>query len=99
MKTYRISSKPRFIAFVAISIILFTLIFNFMFEISTASSDTNPEFVTVHVGSGDTLWNIAEENMPGIDVREAVYIIMQANDLDSAELTPGMVLDVPVQAI
>ena len=96
MRGYTITSKPRFIAFIAISIILFTLIFNFLFEISTAQSETVERYVQVGVFSGDTLWSIASEYMPDMDTREAVYILAEINDLDSMNLIPGMVLDVPV---
>jgi hypothetical protein len=97
MRGYTITSKPRFIAFITISIILFTLIFNFMFEINTAQSETVQKYVHVGVFNGDTLWYIAEEYMPDMDTREAVYMLQQLNDLESSNLIPGMIIDVPVE--
>lgn len=97
MRGYTITSKPRFIAFVTITIILFTLIFNFMFEISTAQSETVRKYVQVGVFNGDTLWSIAEDYMPDMDPREAVYILTEINGLESSNLIPGMILDVPVE--
>lgn len=97
MRGYTITSKPRFIAFVTITIILFTLIFNFMFEISTAQSETVRKYVQVGVFSGDTLWSIAEDYMPDMDPREAVYILTEINGLESSNLIPGMILDVPLE--
>ncbi len=97
MRGYTITSKPRFIAFVSISIILFTLIFNFLFGISTAQSETVQRYVQVGVFSGDTLWSIAQEYMPDMDTRVAVDIIIDINDLESANLIPGMILQVPVE--
>ena len=96
MRGYTITSKPRFIAFVAISIILFTMIFNFMFGLNTVQSETEQKYIQVGVFSGDTLWSIAEDYMPGMDTREAVYILTQINDLESPNLIPGQIIYVPV---
>ena len=95
MRGYRITSRTRFIAFVAISIILFTMIFNFAFTLSTAQSESTEQYIKVGVMSGDTLWSIAETYMPDMDTREAVYIIKQVNDLDSNIITAGSVLEIP----
>ena len=95
MKGYRITSRTRFITFIAITIILFTLIFNFMFKLSTAQSETEVQYIKVGVMSGDTLWSIAQEYMPDMDTREAVYIIKKVNGLDSNIITAGSVLDIP----
>ena len=96
MRGYTITSKPRFIAFVAITIILFTLIFNFIFGISTVQSETEQRYIQVGVFTGDTLWSIAEEYMPDMDTREAVYILTKINNLDSSGLVPGQIIEVPV---
>ncbi len=95
MKGYRITSRTRFIAFVAMTIIIFTLIFNFMFELSTAQSATEAQYIKVGVMTGDTLWTIAQTYMPDMDTREAVYIIKKVNSLDSNIITAGSVLDIP----
>ena len=95
MRGYRITSRSRFIAFVAITIILFTMIFNFMFTLNTAQSETVEQFIKVGVMSGDTLWSIAETYMPDMDTREAVYIIKQVNGLDTNIITAGSVLEIP----
>ena len=34
--------------------------------------------------------------MPDMDTREAVYMLQQLNDLESSNLIPGMIIDVPV---
>ena len=96
MKGYRITNRTRFIAFVAMSIIIFTLIFNFVFELSTAQSVTETEYIKVGVMSGDSLWSIAETYMPDMDTREAVYIIKQVNGLDSNIIPAGSTLEIPV---
>ncbi len=95
MKGYRITSRARFIAFVTISIILFTLIFNLIFALSTAQSESVTEHIKVSVSSGDSLWSIAQEYMPDTDTREAVYMIKKINGIESNVLTIGSVLEVP----
>ena len=95
MKGYRITSRARFIAFVTISIILFTLCFNLLFALNTAQSESVDKYITVGVNSGDSLWSIAETYMPDMDTREAVYMIKQINDIDSEYLMAGSTLEIP----
>lgn len=95
MKGYRITSRVRFIAFVAAFIILFTMMFNFVFALSTAQSESEDQFIKVGVMSGDSLWSIAQTYMPDTDTREAVYIIKQVNGLDSDYISVGDMLDIP----
>ncbi|HIY94166.1 MAG TPA: LysM peptidoglycan-binding domain-containing protein, partial [Candidatus Rothia avicola] len=55
-----------------------------------------PVSQTVTVVHGDTLWSIAADVAPGEDSRDVINRIMQINDLTSAQLVPGQVLEVPV---
>lgn len=55
-----------------------------------------PVSQTVTVVHGDTLWTIAADVAPGEDNRDVINRIMQINDLTSAQLVPGQVLEVPV---
>ncbi|GAA2754482.1 LysM peptidoglycan-binding domain-containing protein [Amnibacterium kyonggiense] len=50
---------------------------------------------TVVVGTGDTLWTIAERIAPGTDPRETVAAIERANGLRDARLAAGAVLVLP----
>ena len=95
MKGYRITSRTRFIAFIAATIILFTMLFNIIFALSTAHSESVDQFNKVGVSSGDSLWSIAQTYMPDTDTREAVYIIKKINGLDSDYIYAGMILDIP----
>ena len=94
MKGYRITSRTRFIAFVAAVIILFTMMFNLKFTFNTAHSESVEQFTTIGVSSGDSLWSIAETYMPDTDTREAVYIIKKINVLDNDYIYAGMLLDI-----
>ncbi|MDR1117724.1 MAG: LysM peptidoglycan-binding domain-containing protein [Bifidobacteriaceae bacterium] len=51
---------------------------------------------SVVVGSGDTLWSIAEERRGAAgDVRDLIAEIRELNGLETSQLVPGDVLDVP----
>ena len=95
MKGYKITSRTRFIAFVAAFIILFTMMFNFIFALSTAHSESEDQYIKVGVATGDSLWSIAQTYMPDKDTREAVYIIKKINGIDSDYIYAGMMLDIP----
>lgn len=49
----------------------------------------------VVVGTGDTLWSVAERVAPARDPREVVAALERANRLGSAVVLPGSRLDVP----
>lgn len=56
------------------------------------------ETATVVVGSGDTLWGIAEGLVVGADRRETIAQIMDLNGLATAsDIHPGDILVVPVE--
>ncbi|REJ33941.1 MAG: hypothetical protein DIU83_05050 [Bacillota bacterium] len=56
------------------------------------------EYKEVVVRDGDTLWHIARRHAgPGVDTRQLVDEIREANDLPGAVLRPGQVLKVPVR--
>ncbi len=50
---------------------------------------------TVVVAPGQSLWGIAEQQLPGDDPRVAIDEISQLNSLHSAMLQPGEVLLLP----
>ncbi|GAA1056544.1 hypothetical protein GCM10017608_32860 [Agromyces luteolus] len=52
-------------------------------------------FDTIEVGSGDTLWGIAEAIAPAADPRDVIYEIMRLNGLDDAVVQPGQELVLP----
>lgn len=66
-----------------------------------ASLSGEPAFtntMTVQVGAGQSLWEIAQETNPGVDPRIVVEEIAKLNGLRSAaDLTPGETLVVPVR--
>lgn len=66
---------------------------------SKLQSLQNAPSKVVEVVSGDTLWQIAENNpIEGLSTHETVDAIKMANDLDTGLLVPGMELSVPTAA-
>lgn len=59
---------------------------------------TTLEIVQVIVKPGDTLWSIAKTQVPGTDPRDVVGNMRALNQLSSAEIFPGQVLKIQVQA-
>lgn len=54
----------------------------------------------VEVRYGDSLWTIAREHGdPGRDIREIVWRIGQANELDSGNLQPGDEIMIPAECL
>jgi LysM repeat protein len=47
------------------------------------------------VRSGDTVWSIAQDAVPGRDPRPVVDAILESNGLDAGALVPGQVLVIP----
>ena len=97
-KTLKVKSRVRFTAFVLIMLFAVTGLFNTMLGLNDALGLTKQEYVEVSINSGDTLWTIAEQYMPSdMDIRKAVHIIKNVNDIDS-QLQPGQTILIPEYA-
>ena len=59
------------------------------------SSDAT--YVVVTVAAGETLWSLASQMADGGDVQSLVAEIASANSLDSADVTAGQKLRIPVK--
>lgn len=67
------------IAFVLVLSIAFVLIFH-----DSASGNNIPEYATIIVSKGDTLWNIARTyNYDNIDIRNKIAEIKELNKISS----------------
>ena len=96
-KSYRISNRFRFTVFVVLTIILLTTVINFALGLNTAASLTVQEYMDLEVNSGDTLWNIAQDDMPDdMDTRKAVFKLCSLNDISADQLYAGMTIQVPI---
>lgn len=96
-RKYRIKSKSRFITFVVI--VAFMIIGGIGFATGSHESTAQAadDFTTYTVGYGDTLWSIADEyRNDRTDVRKAIFVISDINDIRAEDLQPGMELTIPV---
>ena len=95
-KHYRVKSPIRFIAFLVIVGGLTFGLFGLVTGLSTSYSQDVPEYTTVHVSTGDTLWDIAEKCFDNsTDPRDAVYMICEINEISPETLQAGMDIKVP----
>lgn len=96
-KRYRIKNRVRFASFIVISLLLVCTIFNTALGFNDALALSEQQYIEIQVESGDTLWTIADEYMPDdMDIREAVYMICDTNDVDANTLYAGQTLSIPV---
>ena len=96
-KRYRIKNRVRFASFIVISLLLVCTIFNTVLGFNDALALSEQQYIEIEVDSGDTLWTIADEYMPDdMDIREAVYMICETNDVDANTLYAGQTLNIPV---
>jgi hypothetical protein len=95
-RKYRIKSKSRFIAFLAIALFLTISAADALTGENHAESLTRPVYSEIVIQYGDTLWNLAREFGPGNqDVRETVYEICRINDISVGGIYPGQAILVP----
>jgi len=72
--------------------ILFFIIFG-MFAFQTVSlGDSIPEYVTITVSEGDTLWTIAKNYYKENDVRDTIQQIKELNNLKNSNIRVGQEL-------
>ena len=96
-KRYRIKNRVRFASFIVISLLMICTIFNTALGFNDALALTEQQYIQIQVESGDTLWTIADSYMPDdMDIREAVYIICDTNDMNANDLYAGQILNIPV---
>lgn len=66
-------------------------------------SHNNIKYKTIYVTQGDTLWNIADEEQKNNsyyenkDIRDIVYDIKTANNLNVSNLNVGQELKIPIK--
>ena len=64
---------------------------------SDVAGSADKSYIVVTVASGETLWSLASAMADGGDVQALVAEIASANSLDSADLTAGQKLRIPVK--
>ena len=98
LKRYRVVNKHRFYLFISIiSIIILTTIILFTNSEGVHSVVFDEEFKEIQILHGDTLWNIALDNMPDkYDTRYLVYKLKEFNNLETANIYPGDTIKIPI---
>jgi len=90
-KKYLLKNKTRFYGFLfIISLVIFTGIYT-----ASVSGFKEPEYQSIIVNSGDTLWSIAERYGDNSNIREYIYNIKKINNLDSSMVYENMAILIP----
>ena len=93
-KTYRIKNKFRFTVFVAVMVIVFSMLLGIIVPVKAHAG--NIRFIEVKVCGGDTLWALAEQyGDPDKDIRENIYDICRINDITADSLHAGDTILIP----
>ncbi len=92
-KKYVLKSKKKFFSFIfIISLFAFFIIYT-----NSVAGYEEPQYQSIVVNSGDTLWSIAERYGNDSDIREYIHIIKKINNLDSSVLYDNTAILVPVK--
>lgn len=99
MKKYKIVNKGKFCRFIVFLIILISIISIRLIDVAKTYADSYLDkaiYQEVYIESGDTLWNIAKENVPkNKDVRKMIHDIQQMNNLNEEYLQVGTIIKIP----
>lgn len=95
----RITNRKRFFTFLASTFIIITaIIVVFLSNSRVYSSTYKHVYKEVLVKEGDTLWNIAIENMPAkYDVRKMIFEIREFNNMADVDIYPGDLIKIPIK--
>jgi nucleoid-associated protein YgaU len=93
-KRYVLKNKTRFFTFLS-TIFILSVVIAFT---GNVYGYKEPNYTTVKVKSGDTLWNIVMTNYNDkADIRKNIYEIKKINNLVSSEIFEGTQLLIPVK--
>jgi len=78
-------------------IVMLSLIFVSLFSLIGAGENSS-NFIKHEIKSGESLWSIAADyyDSSNFDLRKIIYKIKQINNIDSAVITPGKELIIPI---
>jgi len=90
-----IRSRTRFSIFLAIVVMLCISFIAALLNSGNAAD--NVSWITVDVVKGDTLWSIAKRTLPkGVDIRQYIIEIKEANNMEHSYINEGQRLYIPV---
>jgi 4-amino-4-deoxy-L-arabinose transferase-like glycosyltransferase len=94
----KIVDKKRFLGIIILISISILFILVFLINNTIVASKCQYEYITIIAKNGDTLWNIAEKyNSNNEDLRKVIFNIMNFNNLDSASISFGQEIKIPIQ--
>ena len=94
-KTYRIKNKFRFTLFVAVMVVVFSVLIGAIAPVKV-HADSSIRYVEVKVCGGDTLWSLASEyGDQNKDIRENIYDICRINGISAETLREGDTIIIP----
>ena len=94
-KTYRIANKFRFTVFVAVMVLVISVLLGIIVPVK-AHAGSDIKYIEVKVCGGDTLWGLAAQyGDPDKDVREVIYDICRINDISAETLRAGDTILIP----
>lgn len=103
MKKMKIVNMKKFVRSICVLVgILIALILFFPKATLSHNENEHPNYETISVTKGDTLWSIAskqQENNPYYtekDIRDIIKQLKKLNQLENSELQIGQTLKVPV---
>ena len=82
----------------AAAVILLSILLISLFSL-IGSGVNSSNFIKHEIESGESLWSIAAHyyDKDNFDLRKIIYNIKQVNDIDSAVITPGRELIIPIK--
>jgi len=90
-KKYVLKNKFKFFSSLfIISVFIFTMVYT-----AVVSGFKEPEYKTIIVKSGDTLWSIAERYAGDGNIREYIHNVKQINNMDSGILYENTSIIIP----
>jgi LysM repeat protein len=89
--------KNKYMLGILLGAIIGSIILIMLINAPVAKGSTNmPDYITVTVEKGDTLWGIVKNNCKGYkDIRKVVYDIKKINNIKSASISPGQKIKIP----
>ena len=96
LNRYKVTDLRKFKRFMFMSILLISiLVFESMATLNAYSKDI-PQFDYISVKEGDTLWSIASDYAANKEIREVIYEISRANNIQDASIYPGDIIKIPL---
>lgn len=96
LNRYKVTDLRKFKRFMFISILFISiLVFASMATLNAYSKDI-PQFDYISVKEGDTLWSIASDYAANKEIREVIYEISRANNIQNASIYPGDIIKIPL---